>query len=60
MQKKKKICKNCRYRDELFLMNHKVHCHCMHPELPESERGWGSLMNWYDTCKKYRKNRYDR
>ena len=54
MPNKKKVCKNCRYRGLLFKIYYKEHCYCMHPEFPKSERGWGSLMNWYDTCKKFK------
>jgi len=30
------------------------HCHCEHPGVPDKEKGWGTWMSIFDSCKKFK------
>lgn len=53
MNKLRKRCHNCKHASHGFRVITRTHHHRQHPTITEEEMGWGSLRDWYSTCKKW-------
>ena len=61
---KKKMCFNCLHHGEIWrfakgLGINLPHCHCNRPNIPESERGWGTLHTIFDSACAFYEARQD-
>ena len=50
---KKQKCYNCLHGGYQFKIDKLTHLHCEHPDVPEKDYGWGTLMVFSDSCKKH-------